>query len=129
LDPGSIVPVPNTSTSYYYLIKDVEGNSLNMTRPKVTDGLKWSLTPTIMRFLANSPSRMALPYPYSHFKKLLMEICIERLSINPEVCGFMQPLLPLDEFLCIYFLKKHQLRRLAEIKLKEFLGSLKYHIK
>jgi hypothetical protein len=129
LDPGSIIQVCSNPASYYYLIKDVEGNSLNLTRPKPTDSLKWSLTPTIMRFLANSPSRMALPYPYAYFKKLLMEICTERLIINPEVSGYMQPLLPLDEFLCIFFLKKHQLRRLAEIKLKEFLGSLKFYMK
>ena len=129
LDPGSIVPVPTNPASYYCLIKDVEGSSMSMTRPKVTDGLKWSLTPNIMRFLANSPSRMALPYPYAFFKKLLMEICIERLSINPEISGYMQPLLALDEFLCVFFLKRHQLRRLAEIKLKEFLGSLKFYMK
>ena len=36
--------------------------------------------------------------------------------------------LPLEEFLIIFFLKREKLRRLAEIKLIEFLCSLKYYI-
>ena len=32
-----------------------------------------------------------------------------------------------DEFLVIHFLKKHGIRRLAEVKLLEFVISLKYY--
>jgi hypothetical protein len=32
-----------------------------------------------------------------------------------------------DEFVVFYFLKKHRIRRLAEIKLLEFIISLKYY--
>lgn len=36
---------------------------------------------------------------------------------------------PLDEFLCIHMLITYKLRRTAEIKLLEFLVSLKYYLK
>ncbi|OMJ80041.1 hypothetical protein SteCoe_19814 [Stentor coeruleus] len=129
LDPWSIIPVPLNPTSYYCIVKEVEGLNINLTRPKPTDGVKWALTPYIMRFLATSPTRAALPYPYAHFKKLLMDICNERLTYNPDICGYMQPLMNLDEFICIYFLKKHQIRRIAELKIKEFLSSMKFYLK
>lgn len=128
LDPGAIITVPNNPNLYFSIIRDVEGNSIPITRPRTEDEQKWSLTSSIMRFLANSPSRSASALPYPYFKKVLMEVCLDRLAAGPEFCGYMQPILPLDEFLCMYFLKKHQLRRLAEIKLKEFLSSLKYYM-
>ena len=35
----------------------------------------------------------------------------------------------MEEYLILYFLMKFQLRRLAEIKLIEFLSSIKYYMK
>lgn len=34
-----------------------------------------------------------------------------------------------DEFVVFYFLNKHRIRRLAEVKLLEFIISLKYYSK
>jgi hypothetical protein len=51
------------------------------------------------------------------------------MLLAPEIIGSVRPFLKLDEYVCIYFLKKHQLRRLAELKLVEFLASLKHYSK
>lgn len=34
-----------------------------------------------------------------------------------------------DEFLILFFVKNHKMRRLSEIKLMEFLVSIKYYLK
>lgn len=44
------------------------------------------------------------------------------LGINVMAMNF-------DEFICFYFLKIHKLRRIAELKLFEFLVSLRHYSK
>lgn len=129
IDPEAVNLVPVNPLSYYCLIKAAEGTVVQQIKPRVNDGVKWSLTPTILKFLSGNPNRKSMPYPYAYFKKLLQEICIERLSINPDICGYMQSPLPLDEYICLFFLKKNHLRRVAQGKVVEFLSSLKFHTK
>ena len=62
--------------------------------------------------------------------KQLFEIYNDRIQESPEINGSINSnYLSLEEFLIIYFLKKHKLRRLAEVKLIEFISSLKYYTK
>lgn len=129
IDPEAINLIPVNPASYYCLIKAAEGSVVQQIKPRANDGVKWSLTPTILKFLTDYPIRKSNPYPYSYFKKLLNEFCLERLSINPEICGYMQPPLPLDEFICLFFLKRNHLKRLSQVKVVEFLCSLKSHTK
>jgi len=64
------------------------------------------------------------------FRKLIFEIYDERIRKAPEIQGMINSnYLSLEEFLLIYFLKKYQLRRLVEVKIIEFISSLKYYIK
>lgn len=129
IDPEAINLIPVNPTSYYCLIKAAEGTIVQQIKPRQNDSTKWSLTPTILKFLSGNPSRKSMPYPYAYFKKLLLEICLERLSINPDICGYMQPPLLLDEYICLFFLKKNHLKRVAQGKVVEFLSSLKFHSK
>lgn len=127
IDPRKVDPLPTDPKCYFSITKQAERVDA-MTRPDAIDEDKWALTPFLMRFLSNTPNRLTLPWTYGQFKGILNDICSERLKYTSEVVGFMHPPLPLDEFLCVYFVKKHQLRRLAELKLKEFLGSLRFYI-
>lgn len=68
--------------------------------------------------------------PWLHFRKVIYEIYNERVKYDTEIQGSqMTTTMTLDEFVCIYFLKTYKLRRLAEIKLFEFLVSLRFYIK
>ena len=119
VSPVTLQEVPLESKSCLVAVSQVEDLS-KITIPQSSDPTNWSLTPKILRFLANTPSRLALVYPFKYFKSLLLEVCSRILSYQtPQLC--------LDEFLCVYFLEKFGLRRLAEIKLKEFLASLKFY--
>ena len=54
----------------------------------------------------------------------------ERIKYAPEILGLINSnYVSLEEFLLLFFLKKCQLRRLAEIKVIEFISSLKYYMK
>ena len=121
IDPKSITSIPEEPKCYYTVIAATQALQ-KLPLPDPNDQEKWALTPTLFKFLANTPNRLAYPYPYGTFKQMLTEICYERLQYAAEVSGYMQPPIALDEFLCLYFLKKHQLRRLAELKMKEFLS-------
>jgi hypothetical protein len=68
-------------------------------------------------------------WPWKHFKEVIADLCQSRINSSPEIIGAVRPYLDLDEYLCLYFLKKHNLRRLAELKLVEFLASLKHYHK
>jgi len=46
----------------------------------------------------------------------------------PEIQGYINSnYLSLEEFVILFFLRKYQLRRLVEMKVIEFLSSLKYY--
>lgn len=96
-------------------------------QPRAADQDKWTLTSGIMRFLANTPSYKGRVWPYPYFKTTLMDLLNDRLAYNTELVGSLQPNVPLDEFICLFFLKRSELRRLAELKVTEFLASLKYY--
>lgn len=98
--------------------------------------LKWlidiDIPSFIIAFISNSldseEKGRVVPWPY--FKKQLFEIYDERISYSAEINGSINSnYLSLEEFLILYFLKHNKLRRLAEVKLIEFISSLKYYTK
>lgn len=111
--------------SLYANIKEFQ--SLEGIQVRAKGEEKWNMTPLLMHFLANTPIQAGRPWPYKHFKNVHMDICLSRFNITNEITGCLQPNVPLDQYLCVYFMQKHQLRRLAELKLMEFLTSLKYY--
>lgn len=115
-------------TSFHNLLNNYENTLVSRTKHRITDTAKWKLTPVILKFLANNPERLAPAYDLKDLKKLISEICAERLLANPEACVFSHQQLKLDEFLCIFFMKRYKHRRIAEIKLKSFLATLRAHI-
>jgi len=63
-------------------------------------------------------------------KRLISEIYQERLAYNRELIGGMiGNVCSFDEFFVLYFIRKHNIRRLAELKMLEFVISLKYYCK
>ena len=69
--------------------------------------------------------------PWRDFKKDLLIIYESRIHYSEQINGFLNSnYLSMEEFLLIYFLKNWKLRRLSEIKLIDFISSLKcYHTK
>ena len=93
---------------------------------------QWNVPAFIVAFISNSldseEKGRVVPWPF--FKKQIFEIYNERIEHSPEINGAINSnYLSLEEFLILYFLKKHKLRRLAEVKLIEFISSLKYYTK
>jgi hypothetical protein len=77
--------------------------------------------------LSNDSGRVI---PWLHFRKLLFDIYNDRLQNDWEVQGALATTsMPFDEYVCAFFLRVHKLRRLAEMKLFEFLVSLRYYAK
>ena len=69
-----------------------------------------------------------LPWPY--FRKLIYEVYDDRIKNGPEIYGALNTsYLTFEEYLLIFFLQTYKLRRLAEIKLIEFLTSLRHYVK
>lgn len=92
----------------------------------------WTLPIVMVVFLENvsKTQEAARVLPWLFFKKLIFDIYHYRAEENWEVNGTVSnSFIPMEEFACIYFLRTHKLRRIAEIKLFEFLVSLKYYIK
>jgi|JI6StandDraft_1071083.scaffolds.fasta_scaffold02311_7 hypothetical protein len=68
--------------------------------------------------------------PWEHVKRLINEIYQERLAYNRELIGGMVGnVCSFDEFFVLHFVRKHSIRRLAELKMLEFVISLKYYSK
>lgn len=68
--------------------------------------------------------------PWSHFKEQIFDIYKDYIQNQWEIRGGLQTAYTtMDEYLCLYFLKTHKLRRTCELKLFEFLVSLRYYIK
>lgn len=91
----------------------------------------WGLPPILMTFLSNTlknkESGRVLPWLF--FKKIIFEIYKNRLNYRNEINNiFGAPLISFEEFLILDFLRIHKTRRLAELKLLEFLISLRYYI-
>lgn len=60
----------------------------------------------------------------------MYDIYEERIKHAPEIYGAINTnYLSLDEYVLVYHLKQHKLRRPAEIKMIEFIASLKYYVK
>lgn len=111
--------------SLYATMKEFLGLEGVQVRAKGEE--KWNMTPALMHFLANTPIQAGRPWPYKHFKNVHLDICLSRFNFTSEITGCLQSNVPMDQYLCVYFMQKHQLRRLAELKLMEFLTSLKYY--
>lgn len=95
-------------------------------------GENWNLPISFIVFLENvtKQSESGRVLPWSYFKKIIFEIYNERIKFNWEFrAASINSTMTFDEFICIYFLKVYKLRRMAEIKLLEFLVSLKYYYK
>ena len=59
---------------------------------------------------------------------MMYDIYDHRIYHAPEVNGVINTTyLCLEEYILLFFLEKHKLRRLAEIKVIEMLTSLKYY--
>ena len=93
---------------------------------------QWNIPSFIIAFISNSldSEEKGRVVPWAFFKKQLYEIYNERILYTPEINGSVNSnYLSLEEFLILFFMKKHKLRRLAEVKLIEFISSLKYYTK
>lgn len=80
----------------------------------------WALTPTLLAFLENmskeNEAGKVLPWEYT--KQLMKDIINDRITLEAEtMAGGIGNGMLFDEFVVFYFLKKHRIRRLAEIKL------------
>jgi hypothetical protein len=90
----------------------------------------WGLTPVLLAFLENmskqGESGKVLPWAYT--REVIAAVYEERLGYEGELMvGGVGNGMQFDEFVVFYFLHKHRIRRLAEVKLLEFLISLKYY--
>ena len=93
---------------------------------------QWNIPSFIIAFISNSldSEEKGRVVPWTYFKKQMFEIYSDRIASSPEINGAVNSnYLSLEEYLILYFLKKHKLRRLAEVKLIEFISSLKYYTK
>eukprot|EP00828_Plagiopyla_frontata_P021586 TRINITY_DN28172_c0_g1_i2.p1 TRINITY_DN28172_c0_g1~~TRINITY_DN28172_c0_g1_i2.p1 ORF type:complete len:429 (-),score=45.32 TRINITY_DN28172_c0_g1_i2:28-1314(-) len=69
-------------------------------------------------------------YPWNYLRKMINEIYKDYTTQQPQFnSALINTTCNFDEFVCLYFLKTHKIRRLAELKLLEFLVSLKYYCK
>ena len=65
--------------------------------------------------------------PWQHFKKKLTQIYDDWIAFQSEIGGHISSnYLSFEEFIILYFLRTYKLWWLAEMKLIEFLSSLKY---
>lgn len=68
--------------------------------------------------------------PWIQFRRVIYDIYVDRLTNSWEINGsLLTTSMSMDEYVCLYFLKVHKLRRIAENKLFEFLVSLRYYNK
>ena len=91
----------------------------------------WNVPTNIIVFIANTIQDhelgRILPWPY--FKRVIFDIYTEKIKDSSELYGALNTnYVPLEEYTILYMLKKHKMRRIAELKLIEFLSSLKYYI-
>lgn len=92
----------------------------------------WNLPVTMVVLLENvaRSNETGRVIPWVHFRKMIFDIYMDRLQSQWEVAGsLLTTTVSLDEFACLYFLKTHKLRRVAELQLFEFLVSLRYFLK
>jgi hypothetical protein len=77
--------------------------------------------------------------PWNAFKDMLYKVYHDRIEDNSNILKtignnvnfliYNFKTILLDEYLCIFMLNKFKLRRISEIKLLEFIVSLKYYLK
>jgi hypothetical protein len=92
----------------------------------------WVLPPTILVFMENmsKENENGRVLPWEYVKRLIYEIYQERIAFNRElISGMIGNVSSLDEFFVLYFIRKHNIRRLAEVKMLEFVISIKYYSK
>ncbi|CAI2376513.1 unnamed protein product [Moneuplotes crassus] len=93
---------------------------------------QWNIPSFIIAFISNSldTEEKGRVVPWPHFKKRLYEIYDERIAFSDEINGAVNTnYLALEEYIILHFIRKYKLRRLAEVKLIEFISSLKYYTK
>ena len=74
----------------------------------------------------NNENGKVLPWIYT--KQLIAQIYEERIAYEGEMMsGGIGNGMNFDEFVVFYFVQKHRIRRLAEVRLLEFIISLKYY--
>lgn len=104
-----------------------QGGSLNVAQAD-----NWTLPVTLIIFLENTAkfNEQGRVTPWIQFKKLVLDIYRDRIANESElVLGISSAAMTFDSYLCLFFLKTHKLRRIAELKLFEFLISLRYYSK
>lgn len=92
----------------------------------------WNLPVTIIVFLENvaKGNEAGRVIPWIHYRKIIYEIYKDYLANIEEINGgLISNCVAMDEYLCLFMLKQHKLRRTAENKLFEFLVSLRYYCK
>ena len=92
----------------------------------------WNVPISIVIFLENSLKNndTGKVMSWAQCKKLVYDIYLDKLSNEWEIQGgISQNSFGFDEYVILYFLKTHKLRRVAEIKLLEFLVSIRYYLK
>lgn len=90
----------------------------------------WLVPTCIIAFLANTLTEKNSGWviPWKDFRLLITDIVNMRLNYSDQINSFVNSnYLSMEEFLILYFLKTHKLRRLAEINLVNFIASLKYY--
>ena len=92
----------------------------------------WEIPPILSKFIANTPvpeeTEKVEPWPL--FKKKIYEIYNDRIKNSPEINGSISiDYLSLEEYIILYFLKIHKVRKVAESSILDFIASLKYKLK
>ncbi len=92
----------------------------------------WNLTVSLIVILENvsksQESGRVLPWP--HFKNMIYDFYKDLILNMPEIqSSLLTTTITMDEYLCLYFIKQFNLRRISEIKIFEFLVSLRYYVK
>jgi len=95
-------------------------------------GDNFNLPLSMIIFLENvtkgNKTANVLPWPF--FKRIIYEIYQDKIINAAEMQGVLiNSTVNMSEYLPIYFLKAHRLRRTAEMKMLEFGVSLKYYLK
>eukprot|EP00743_Colponemidia_sp_Colp-15_P007741 GILK01008383.1.p1 GENE.GILK01008383.1~~GILK01008383.1.p1 ORF type:complete len:832 (+),score=193.90 GILK01008383.1:1029-3524(+) len=91
----------------------------------------WEVPAVVLSFLSNAVQthQMGRVLPWQYFKTFLQDVIeARRVEDYNNLQHDLGPP-PLPEFLVMFFIKRFTLRRVAEIKMLEFVTSLKYYSK
>ncbi|EGR27670.1 hypothetical protein IMG5_191360 [Ichthyophthirius multifiliis] len=113
-------------------IKESEFQQKNKNTENTNINENWNLTINFIVFIENisKNNESGRVMQWKTFKNLIFDIYQQRIQYQNEInTSLISHSMPFDEFVCIFFLQKHKIRKIAEGKIFELLVSLRFYIK